>query len=231
VAQERSKLLALVPGAFSMSKEKKKKKKNKNTKVLSLAWTNNQVPPRLNSSNLLGNQVYKMSSSWESGAVLTSSTTVFVGAGINFQLGNIPAASQLATVFDQYRIDLVEVWITPRVTAATGGAYSTTTYGNFCSVIDYDDSNTPATIDELTAFQTAIITNGLDGHYHRFTPHAAFGVYSGTFTSFGNITAPWIDAASLFVQHYGLKIGITATTASQVYDMYQRLTLSFRNTR
>jgi len=70
-----------------------------------------------------------------------------------------------------------------------------------------------------------------DSHYRKFIPHVAVASYSGTFTSFTNEVAPWIDIASPSVQHYGLKTACTPTTAVVQYTARARLSVSFRNVR
>jgi len=50
-------------------------------------------------------------------------------------------------------------------------------------------------------------------------PRVANALYSGAFTSFGQVKNQWVDMASQTVQHYGLKYGIfAATTAATIYS-------------
>lgn len=128
------------------------------------------------------------------------------------------------SLFDQYRIDEIEVWMQPfqsrYVTQAATGSWVT--------AIDLDDANTPTTIASVQAKAGAQETGGDSGHYHRWKPHVAVAEYSGAFASFGNAPAGWVDCASPGVQHYGIKSAITATTNATAYTFIAKALVSFR---
>jgi len=166
----------------------------------------------------------------ESGLITSFFTSSNVGSSYSskyFALNQVNHVSQLGTVFDQYRIDMVEFWIFPRVSDNT----TITQPGVFVSVIDFDDANTPTSLGDLTDYTNALVTSGLDGHYRCFKPHAAVDLFNGAFSGYGNVASPWIDVASADVQHYAIKVGCSTTGTAQVYDARQRLHLSFRNVR
>lgn len=157
-------------------------------------------------------------------ANLTSSTLAEQSAGFSFNLGACAQAGNLTAVFDQYRIDLIEFWLIPRRCDNTG----ITNPGLLISVVDIDDQNT-ATVAALTEFTNSVTSSGLNGHYRVWKPHCAVDLYNGSFGGFGNVASPWIDAASTTVQHYGIKLAITATDVVLVFDTRVRLHLTFRN--
>jgi hypothetical protein len=156
----------------------------------------------------------------------TTSTTLVTGANQMFTLNLIDQVAALTSVFDQYRIDEVEVWM-----YADNGAGTMETVGLY-SAVDYDDVTgvlSPAVIGD---FGNCVVSTLAQGHYRRFQPHIAVAAYSGAFTSFANEPAPWIDAASPAVQHYGFRAAADISPAGAYkVQIAMRLTVSLRNVR
>jgi hypothetical protein len=157
----------------------------------------------------------------KSTAVLFTSTSVNTYSGQMFRLNDFANVAAYLGCFDQYKIDLVEVWLEPN--QGPSAVYSTLT-----SVVDLDDANAPASLEQAMSLQGALVGNGGTGRYHRWVPHVAVAVYSGAFTSFENAPPAWIDTSSPNVQHYGLKLAVGPTTAIQSYTLTARATVSFR---
>jgi hypothetical protein len=158
----------------------------------------------------------------------TSSSSVPTFASYNVILSSFDNSTNFIAVFDQYRISLVEYTILPRFTTDTS---SVTDPGRMVSVVDLDDSTNLTTFNQSLDYPGAQVTEGTKRHRHTFTPCIAVAAYSGTFTSYANESAPWIDCASSSVQHYGIKVAMSATSAAQVYDIVVRARLEFRNVR
>lgn len=156
--------------------------------------------------------------------ILSSATAgIYTFASYQVSVGAFSGATSLLSVFDQYRIDQVEVWLeTPNV---NGGGVLPMLF----SAVDLDDSNTPTTIGNVQDKQGAIVAGGGAGHYHKWKPHVAVAVYSGAFTSFANEPAGWIDAASPNVQHYGLKFATLSSGPVVGFNLTVRGVLSFRS--
>lgn len=159
-------------------------------------------------------------------AWFTTSVTVATFSAVGFVISALDQFSTLAALFDQYRIREIEVWIVPQLDASISVPQS-----NFATVIDYDDSNLLTTYAQALDYVNCVSTNGAMAHYRRFVPHVAAAAYSGAFTSFMNVTAPWIDAASSGVIHYGIKAASTAGTKTCVYDLTYRIHSQWRNVR
>lgn len=173
------------------------------------------------------NAVFRVIQSFEP-AVITSSTSVPTFTGSAYTVGTLDQASTLIALFDQYKIERIEVWMIPRV--STNGI-GTGNPGLFHSVIDFDDFNVLGTVAQALDYTNVVMGSGLDGHYRTWVPHVATAAYSGAFTSFANETAPWIDAASASVQHYGLKTAWTVTDLALTMDVVVRLHTAWRNVR
>jgi len=157
---------------------------------------------------------------------ITASATPGVSTygGVNFTLGAFVGATALTAVFDQYRIEQVELWLECAV------PNSTLSFPEVMSAVDLDDSNTPSTVGQVLDKPGAIATSGPAGHYHKFRPHMAVAAYSGAFTSYTNIPATWIDCNSPNVQHYGLKLALTSNAATALsYNISFRCVISFRS--
>ncbi len=173
------------------------------------------------------NRVYAFSQRFV-GTSITSSTVAITPASYAFQVSSLSNSSTLSSLFDQYRIKMIEFITYPRV----GAAFTTSgNPGRLTSVIDYDDTSNLATEAAAMEYQSALTSSGLDGHYRRFVPHVAYATYSGAFTSYGNATSPWIDAASPNVDHYGVKLLWTITDTAYVQDVVIVLHTEWRSTR
>lgn len=156
------------------------------------------------------------------GTLLQTSTTVPVYSALYFQLSSFGRASNYLTVFDQYHIERLEIWI------ENVSAQGATSFDLLATAIDLDDANTPTSIAEVESKQGALIGNGGAGRYFSWAPHMATAAYSGAFTSYANVPAGWIDSASPNVQHFGLKAFASPTGISQYVSYRVRATIGFR---
>jgi hypothetical protein len=141
---------------------------------------------------------------------ITTSTTLPSAGAITFILQDLPAFSDITNLFDQYRI------LSVRVEFVMGGATNPLTGppGIMATALDYDDANTPASLNELVQYETCQVVP--IGQYFERTvkPRSALAAYSGVFTSFANVYGQWYDAVSSSVQHYGIKYYIPAVPTS-----------------
>jgi len=179
----------------------------------------------------LDNVPHKFVQTSVSGVVLTSSNAAAVFGVKFFTTADITQFSSFAAVFDQYRFDEVEVWLSPSYNNATVSAQQLGTSAQIYSVVDYDDANT-ITQNGALQYSNVMASSINDGHYRRFKPHTAVAVYSGTFTGFKNVPAGWTDCASTTVQHYGMKFLMDAvpTAVQTALSLMTRVHISFRNT-
>lgn len=156
--------------------------------------------------------------------ILTTSTSLPTYGSKSFVASDLDNITSFAGVFDQYRIDMIEVLLVPsktEVTSASSGA------GSYVSCVDVDDAATPATYGQLLGYSNAQSSSGTAQHYHRWVPQYAVAAYSGAFTSY-SASRGWIDCGSPNVQHYGLKIASTATNEVTAITVHTRYHISFR---
>jgi hypothetical protein len=182
-------------------------------------------PVHFPSGKSFDGQIYNFVDSTELVGFSTS-TTLTTFTALNFQLNNFGNASNFSGVFDQYRLRMVEVTLYPSVDQNPTG-----TTGLLHSAIDYDDSNALTSITQILDYQNVVITRGDEVQKRTFIPHAAVAAYAAAFTSFANETSPWIDAANLTVQHYGIKYANTASTSVNTFSVVVRAWFQFRGVR
>lgn len=145
-----------------------------------------------------------------------------------FQLQNLPSYTEFTTLFDQYRIDHVDVTFTytansepQNITAAPAAPLL-----NLMTVFDHDDAAIPAgqvAIQQYPSFRCDRMDRVLT---RRVYPRVAEAVYNGTFAGVANIRAPWLDSAQVNVQHYGVKFVINTSNLGAGTTVMGNLTIA-----
>jgi len=172
----------------------------------------------------LDRQVVRMTKIVERTNIVTS-TTAAVHTGLAFKLSDCFDASEIASVFDQYRLDRVDIKMLPNVTESIS---STSILGRNYTVIDFDDANALTSLTDYGDYSSARTWAVTDPMQLTLVPHYAVGAYSGVFSSFANRRPGWIDIASPGVEHYGVKVGCGTTTTAVTYTVTCRYHFSFR---
>jgi len=167
--------------------------------------------------------VYRLTQFVEGSTLLTSSVVSQQFGGIGATLSQLNQVGTLQALFDQYRINLVEVWIIP------DGAAAGDTIAMYVSAIDYTDTTNFSNVADGMDYATAVVSQLPQAQYRCFRPHIAVAAYAGAFTSFANEESPWIDCASPAVVHYGLKVGCEMTTVATPIRYMLRLHVEFRD--
>jgi hypothetical protein len=201
---------------------KGKSKGGKGGKEMTKAWGTGP-PPFLN-NYIRSNKSFTFTQQATAAAIITTGA-IPVYYSKYFNGGDIDQFTSFAAVFDQYKFDLIEAWIVPRSSTSANET-------EYASVIDYDDANNLTSVQSALDYTNCNFTSMNEGHYHRWVPHLAVASYSGTFVSYTNVTATWIDCVSNAVQHYGIKVAAQASnTTVATFDLNFRITISFRNVR
>jgi len=167
----------------------------------------------------------------------------------SFQLNDCANTSAFLNLYDQYRIDRVEVYIGATDSGLTGNA-SVATLVTAPSLwiqyaLDFDDWNAPTSATYLDQYESSIVmrhdTTGRPYNpaeaMFSFVPHTAVATL-GTglvFTSYGNKGPSWIDSASAAVAHMGVKFllpsPLSTSLGNPCYDVRFKYHLSFRGVR
>lgn len=154
-----------------------------------------------------------------------------------FKLSDLDQVASLTALFDQYRVDKVELTFIPRsqVDSASGVAVAAgPSYMYTC--LDYDDANI-VSLSAIREYGSSKCHNVVDGGNIQIVlkPHIALAAFGGgVFTSYSNRQGVWIDVASTGVSHYGVKAVLPATgaaTSSISFDVQAKYWITFRNVR
>jgi len=206
-------------------KGKGKGKKSVKNKAVAKTFTISNPIPAANRF-LPDNKPYVVVQETELTSIFSTSTTVPVFYATYFTANQIDQYSSLAAVFDQYRIEEIELWMVGNNVVSAENSN-----GLLATVIDYDDAVALSTFAQAQDYSNVVTSPMGMQHYRRFVPHAAMAMYSGTFTSYGNVESPWIDASSGGVQHYGFKVAATTTSIICGFNLIIRFRIAFRNVR
>lgn len=153
----------------------------------------------------------------------------FVAGQYSYFMSNFNGSADYLALFDSYRIRQVECVIRPAYNVGTANLNPPTIY----SVVDYDDGALPTASQmreyancELTQYETVC---------RHFVPAVNVPSYvgGGAATGSNSVFAPWIDAASVNVEHFGVKIGMdgSATANTQQLEINHRFIVEWRCTR
>jgi len=172
-----------------------------------------ETVPDVPRMRLKANKVFTFSRSY-SAVNITANTTVDQSGAITTSLSNFPNYNEFVNLFDEYRIvQLVYEFLPFMNTNSAPPIYT---------VIDPDDGMVPTSADQLRQFDTCRIVPSSVYFERTCTPMLSSSLYSGTFTSYGNIrpTQVWVDTSSASVQFYGLKYYWPAVSgATGVYSV------------
>jgi len=192
-------------------------------------WLGTTSPPFLRGVGL--DMGFTTIQSGTNGVIAQTAASVNAGA-YSFSFNALAQYTSWQAVFDQYRIDQVEITFRPMY---TGTALSVAAIILPClyTVVDYDDNATPSGVAYMTQYNSCSVSE-VETVVRRFKPHAAIAAYAGgVFTSFANQASPWCDMASPAIAHFGVKWAIDAGGAAQTllqsWNVSYRLQVSMRN--
>jgi len=151
----------------------------------------------------------------------TSAIGAAVFSGRSIVLSDMLQYTEYQSLFDQYKVEQVEAWITPN------GAQAEVS-GNVVTCVDLDDVNS-SSVAQVEAHQGSLPGPSSPGRYHCWRPRVAIAAYNGAFAGYANPPAQWLDCASAGIQHYGLKMASGGLASAVVYDLTVRALIKFRN--
>lgn len=124
----------------------------------------------------------------------------------SFQFDDIPNKTEFTNLFDQYRINGISIRLVPNFTGSDlNPAGSVVAVPNIWSIIDYDDSVSPANLNEMLQYPNCKMTRGQSIHKRYFRPSCLLDV-AGITT--GVKFKQWINMANTNIPHYGFKYHI-----------------------
>lgn len=186
-----------------------------------------RIPARFLSASSTFTSVTK----YQGSTVVQAANAVSV-VSFNFQVNSLANVGSWAAIFDQYRIDAAMIEFVPRQNSRLVSVAGDIP-GELFTVLDYDDSTTLSSAATAEQYPTCQIVPCWDGVVRYVVPRVAVAAYSGAFSSYGNVPSLWIDAASLTVQHYGVKALVTGGQIGQTllsaWETFVTLRVTWRN--
>lgn len=162
---------------------------------------------------------------------VTQTNTLDVQVGYSFQLSDLTSNIEFTTLYDQYRIDEIEIVLTPSISTLNASGPNNAI---ILSAVDFDDAATLSGINNYLQIDNVQQHRLGEQIVRRFKPQFAIAAFGGgVFSSYAQ-SQGWIDVASGTVQHYGFRVflgQITGTLASNVYTVMAKYKISCRNVR
>jgi len=151
-----------------------------------------------------------------------------------FVLTDLIDYSQWTSVFDQYKINMIEVDIVAMTllpAPSTGAQYS---LGYVA--IDYDDNVVPTSIGQIQAYSNSMILRPSRDLRFSLQPKTATEVqstFAGATAGAGVSNSQWLDCTYNSVPHYGIKAAIVQSTSTNLtrWRILLRYHVSFRSVR
>jgi len=164
---------------------------------------------------------------------ITSTATGDSLSILKFNLDDIPGYADLAAVFDQYKIDKVDLRFVPNQTnqgmVASAALYRSRLYTAF----DPNDATVPSTLNELIQYQNCSQTPYLEEYKRTVYPRLAVNSSDEEGTVTLNPANSWCQTSQKDVDWYGLKIGASANGNSaptvQSWLILAKFYFSFKN--
>lgn len=128
---------------------------------------------------------------------------------INFAFAGVVGSSTLASLYDQYRIDAVEVIFNVKMF----GASTSTVFPKLIIYPDWDDGTPPPGLANVLQHpRCSQHVFSVDDTEYRFAlqPRVAMATFNGTFSGYSQPTgATWCDSTNSNIQQYGAKYALT----------------------
>ncbi len=178
---------------------------------------------------------YKHSFVWQ---VITNAASANTYGNIQHTLADITNYSTYTTMFDSYRIAAVKIRFLPVGVEEVVNLPSNATPALaplIYTVIDYDDGNTPSSINSLINYSTLRMNSMGKGFTRYYKPRipGCIANSSGTIVAGSTIRPPWLDCAQPSIAHYGLKFAMEfASGGGQFgYKVISTYYLQFKSVR
>lgn len=149
----------------------------------------------------------------------------------NFSLNDVPNVSEFTTLYDVYKINAVKITFRPQMTdnVSLSSINNAAASNRFFTAIDYNDSVSPTSIDEIRQYQSCKVTGLLRTHKRYFRPRI---MDSSSVYSPGN---KWLNTATTSTNYFGLKVAVEPTQStiatSMTYSIECTYYLSFKNVK
>lgn len=178
----------------------------------------------------------------QTGWTINNNSLVEARDAIVFRLSECVEFLKYTAIYDQFRIDKVQVRFIPCMAEMVTKPYDDATSGTtsyeiplFTTAIDYDDEATPASRLELAGRSKSRTVKATKAITWNFIPRRLVQVYRSTSTTGYKIdtTKDFIDCAQNDIPHYGLKYALATAGPNNayVYRVVIKYFVSFKQRR
>lgn len=119
-----------------------------------------------------------------------------------FRLQNVPNSAEFTALYDQYKINAINMLIYPTLTEATSIVPATSVQnGRVLTAIDYTDATIPTTLDEIREYENCEVHSAVEN----------FSIYIDKpkyIDNTGALRTGYISTTSPATIHYGLKYAV-----------------------
>lgn len=165
-------------------------------------------------------------------AIQLPPATAAFGKAYTFSLSQLPNFGEFQNLYDQYKINMVKFQLIPRFTNASSN--SSVPIGNLWSVIDYDDSAAPSSINDVLQYQNLKRSRMNVIHKRIIKPKILTQIFSGTLGA-DSPTRRFIDCTYATTPHFGLKLWVDENAAPSgatlTWDLQCKFYLAMKNVR
>jgi len=154
------------------------------------------------------------------------------GFAFSWTLNSLPNSSEFTSLYDTYRIDMVEcIWeLTPVFTMG-----ATTKTSSIMPVImawpDYDNATAPASLavaDQIAQVERLQLSEARPSVRRSIRPKLQLGVAGGPVNQGANQSSQFLDMTYDGIVHYGVKFWIKNFNTTTVVETGAGVSLSFR---
>lgn len=148
----------------------------------------------------------------------------------NFSLNDLPNYTEFTALYDMYKINAIKITFIPQQDTNVSLSSVNNPFGNarFFSAIDYNDSTSPASVDELREYHTCKFTRLLKTHKRYI--HKPKILDSSSYT-----LSPWIATSAPSTNYFGLKVAVepmSSTVATTMnYSIEAKYYMTFKNVK
>lgn len=169
------------------------------------------------------------------GTSITASSSGAYATGLSFNINGLPDLTDFTTLFDQYKLNGIQIQFIPNITSNDMNPVSTYyELPNFHTIIDRDDEIAPANLNVMMQYPSYKRTRGHQVHTRYFRPSLAQTIFKTSSTTGTSQVGPkWLDCADPTIPHYGMKVWIdqTNSTTNIKYRVYTKYYLQFKGVR
>jgi len=181
-------------------------------------------------------KIYSFKRQYDVADILVPANTAVLGFASAYTLSTVPNVAEFTTLYDNYRIMAVKETFWPPFN--TFQSANTNAVPEIYTVLDFDSSTIPTTLDDLNQYQTLQRKFFTRPHSRFLKPRAAqqgLATSAGTFTGALQVKrSAWMDCNFTNINYYGLRgAAVCAEPNPNDYRIRRTVTvyMQFRNVR